>query len=290
MPMPVVMSSAMVATSATSIALGRFDSSASTTPVESVNSTNGATPTAVITPLPGVALQSVSSVQSIVADESAAAAKSLAVEDIVAAIQSQASIDSIASAQSVASVESVSATSEASVASALSAASSASVHSARVLSAANAASIARIPTTTPNLAIIIIRNDYCDDIFGSTGYIYDIVPSSPDVPVCNNPPWVHMYDYAEDISNELSNYPINSGRFTSHGSYTNCEYTGSNDFIGIFSCDQFEGVFCSLPTEAASSCTSSHDLDGDDWVPIVYCEVSPVPYYFAVQPKAHYQQ
>ncbi|KAL9066905.1 MAG: hypothetical protein Q9161_007237 [Pseudevernia consocians] len=274
------------------------------------NSTNATVSTAIITPMPGVvksaevaaseasmasvmsasspsvaSAQSVLSVQNLASVDSAAAAKSVAVVEIIAAIQSQASIDSIASAQSAASVTSVSAASAVGVASAhrvasaISAASALSAASAhRAASALSASSIASLPTPTPNLAIIIIRNDNCDDVdCFSTGYVYDITPSSRTVPVCSNPHSVDSFSYPYDVLNQVGNYFIDTGKFTSHGIYTNCEYEGGSDFIGFFSCDQVEPVLCSVPVvtaEQETSCTSSHDLDADDWVPIVYCEVS----------------
>ena len=191
-------------------------------------------------------VESVASVHSALSVESVAAARSVAVLEIVAAIQSQASINNPASAQSVASVVSV--LSVASVASSI---------------------IAPLPTLIPNLAILIVRNDYCSDAScSSTGYIYDTVPSKPIVSVCSNPPYIHTFTYSEDVSNEARKYAIDTGRFTSHGVYTSCRYQGSGEWLGMFSCDQVEGVFCSLPTEQASNCTDSHSLNA---VPVIGC-------------------
>ena len=201
-------------------------------------------------------VQNLALAQSSTSVESLAAAESRAVVESVAAIQSQASINKIASAQSVASVQ--------------------SVLSAERAASASVASVAALPLPTPNLAILIIRNDYCDDTScGSTGYIYDVVPSDPSVSACSNLPYVGSFQYPDD---DAQNFEIDSGKFTSHGVYTNCEYEGSNDFIGVFSCDQVDGVVCNLPTEPSSSCTDSYSLDEDDWVPIAYCEVSATLY------------
>lgn len=220
-------------------------------------------------------INSIASAQSAASVESAAAAQSAALINSIALVQSVASVQSVAAAKSAAVLNSIaSAQSVASVASALSAANVASALSAS--SSASAASVASLPSPTPNLAILIIRNDYCDDTTcSSTGYVYDIVPSSPTVPICSNPRWIHSFSYSEDVSTETGNYPIDSGKFTSHGVYTNCEYQGSSGFLGLFGCDQIiEAVLCTEPTEPETSCSDSHSLDADDWVPIVYCEVS----------------
>ncbi|CAF9917986.1 hypothetical protein IMSHALPRED_003807 [Imshaugia aleurites] len=249
--MPGVVNSAIVATSAASMASDMSNPSTIVAPVQRgqrVESQGSMT-----------LIQAPTSAQSVVATvENVFATNS----EVVAGIR--ASMNNHASAQSVASVQSV--LSAASVASAAHPASS-------------SASIASIPLPTPNLAILILRNDYCDDTTcGSTGYVYDVVPAVPSVSACANPPSVDSFSYTEDVANEEQNYEISTGKFTSHGVYTDCEYFGSSDFFGTFSCAQVDGVLCSLPTEPEASCTDANSIYADDWVPIAYCEwVGTVP-------------
>ncbi|KAK4697548.1 hypothetical protein P7C71_g545, partial [Lecanoromycetidae sp. Uapishka_2] len=127
------------------------------------------------------------------------------------------------------------------------------------------------PPPTPNLAIIIYREDDCDDTgCDSAGYVYDITPGEP-VNVCDNPPAADTFEYTEDVQNDNSNYPIASDKFTSHGTWKNCQYVGHNNVVGLFTCDGLAPVQCIVPTAQAQSCTSSHDIDEDNFTPIVYC-------------------
>ena len=47
---------------------------------------------------------------------------------------------------------------------------------------------------------------------------------------------------------------------------------GTNNDVGTFSCDGFNfPVQCIVPAAQTQSCTSSHSLDEDEFVPIAYC-------------------
>lgn len=130
------------------------------------------------------------------------------------------------------------------------------------------------PQPSPDLAVIIYREDYCDDIScSSVGHVYDIKPGEP-VDCCSNPSNdVDRFAYTESAQNDTSDYPISSEKFTSHGSWKNCQYVGHANEVGTFSCDGFDKpVQCIIPTAGGQSCNNAHSLAEDQFTPIVYCE------------------
>ena len=131
------------------------------------------------------------------------------------------------------------------------------------------------PAAKPSEALIIYREDSCDDTTCSSGgYVYDITPGGPLPDVCSNPPNDFRFNYKESVANDNSNYSIDVGTFTTHG-IKNCEYSGYSLTVGKLSCPlELPGgpMQCSVPTAQATSCSSANSLDADDWTPIVLCQ------------------
>lgn len=130
------------------------------------------------------------------------------------------------------------------------------------------------PAPSPNVAIIIYREDSCGDIDAgctSDGRVYDITPGEP-VPVCGTATVASGWDFPVDEQNETEDYSVQTPKFTSHSTFKNCQYTGTADQVGTFTCDGFpSAVTCITPAATATSCSDANSLDEDDFTPIVYC-------------------
>ena len=78
--------------------------------------------------------------------------------------------------------------------------------------------------------------------------------------------------YTQSVSNDDSDYPVNFGPFKAHD-IDGLKYSGSNQDVGTLTGDvPGSPIQCIVPAAQATSCTSSHSIQADDFIPIVYCE------------------
>ncbi|KAL8662577.1 MAG: hypothetical protein Q9202_004629 [Teloschistes flavicans] len=123
----------------------------------------------------------------------------------------------------------------------------------------------------PSEAIIVYREDSCDDVdCSSLGHVYEITPGQPVDPCKDDD--IYSRAYTQGAANDDSDYPVNLGPFKAHN-IDGLKYSGSNNHVGTLT-GNIPGspIQCIVPAAQATSCTSSHSLDADDFIPIVYCE------------------
>ena len=139
--------------------------------------------------------------------------------------------------------------------------------------------VSAAPSPSPNAAVIIYREDSCDDVScDSTAHIYAIKPGDT-VNVCSNPKSIGSINYPNlDLTKDCD---LKSSAFST-GGLSNCVFYGQNlplplvgENVGVLECADMPplpSIPCHVPAAQLTSCTSSHDLDADDWTPIAYCE------------------
>ncbi|KAL8779190.1 MAG: hypothetical protein Q9194_001571 [Teloschistes cf. exilis] len=123
----------------------------------------------------------------------------------------------------------------------------------------------------PSEAIIVYREDSCNDVdCSSLGHVYEITPGQPVDPCKDDD--VYSRAYTQGAANDDSDYPVNLGPFKAHN-IDGLRYSGSNNHVGTLTGDvPGSPIQCIVPAAQGTSCTSSHSLDADDFIPIVYCE------------------
>ena len=131
------------------------------------------------------------------------------------------------------------------------------------------------PSPAPSLAIIIWRQDDCNDLFcESEARVFDIAAGAQSsVNPCSDGQVDYSYQFPVSEANDNSNYAISFGKFTTH-KIKDVSYTGSNLHVGKLTGTELPGgsVQCEIPRPVATSCSSPHDIDADDQTPIAYCE------------------
>ena len=141
--------------------------------------------------------------------------------------------------------------------------------------------VSAAPSPSPNAAVIIYREDSCDDAScSSIAHIYAIMPGNL-VNVCSNPKSIGSINYPSAVDLDLTkDFDIKSSAFST-GGHTNCVFYGQNlpvpivgENVGDLECADTPllSIQCVVPAAQPTSCTSSHDLYADDWTPIAYCE------------------
>lgn len=100
--------------------------------------------------------------------------------------------------------------------------------------------------------------------------MYEITPGQPVNPCKDDD--VFADTYTQSVSNDDSDYPVNFGPFKAHD-IDGLKYSGSNQDVGTLTGDvPGSPIQCIVPAAQATSCTSSHSIQADDFIPIVYCE------------------
>lgn len=143
----------------------------------------------------------------------------------------------------------------------------------------NVPTTAKTPTTItapakpkPSQAIIIYREDSCDDLgCSSSAHVWAIYPGQVIDP-CKNGTTDFLYHFPQSEANENSDYAVDMGPWTSYDK--KIEYSGTNLHVGTLTGDGLPGspIQCIVPAVDAESCTSSHSIQADDQTPIAYCE------------------
>ena len=158
------------------------------------------------------------------------------------------------------------------------------IGTAQVSSSPAHTSTVAAPFATDNVAVVLWEEDSCGDLLAgctSDGRVYQITDFSAkgqQIDVCGSPSSVSTWNFPGSEANE-NNYQVETDKFTAFDTYKNCQYSGSSELIGSFSCDNLAAskVSCATPSATGTSCSDSNDIQADDWSPLVVCAWSSVP-------------